>query len=136
LTQVPSVTSTNWTINGSTRISSIDTDTANVTVFYLDLTSSCVYALTQFTSSTPNLTKLHCGISDSVRSAFAFDWVTQNMYWLDGIFQWIAVQPLATTDNKMYRIIVRDEITDIFAFAVDPIKRQEFKYYGTYNSFA
>jgi len=104
------------------KISCIDIDTANVTVFYLDLTSSCVYALSQFTS-TQKLTNLRCGISNSYRSKIAYDWVTQNMYWSDGIFQWIAVQPLASTDSQMYRIIVRNEITDVSALAVDPIKR-------------
>jgi len=121
-------------MNGSQYILNIDTDTANVTVFYFDTTSTCVYSLTQFTSPTPHQTKLHCGISRTLRSAIAFDWVTRNMYWTNGIFQWITVQPLATTDSQMYRIIVRGEVMDISALAVDPIKRQEIKCYGRYNS--
>lgn len=113
-------------LSGQSMILKFDTNVEDATLYYLDLVSSCFYSITNFSSVSANVNKMHCGISQSTGSTIAYDWVAHNMYWSDGLFHWIAVQPIDTTDSQMYRVIVQKDTEDISALAVDPIKRLMF----------
>ncbi|XP_021375306.1 low-density lipoprotein receptor-related protein 6-like [Mizuhopecten yessoensis] len=102
----------------SIDINSMDVNIAEGTVYFLDRETECIYRLS---IDTNNVTTVRCGVSRSVYSTIAYDWISRNMYWTDGFFKWIAVQPADTTDRSMYKVIIENDIEKPRALAVDPI---------------
>ncbi|XP_069121912.1 low-density lipoprotein receptor-related protein 4-like [Argopecten irradians] len=99
---------------GVVEITSMDTNVADGSVYFYDYTSRCIYRYRSGTTTT-----VHCGISSSYSTSLAYDWVSGNIYWADGFFNWIAVQPVDATDSHMYRVIIQDDIEKPRALAVD-----------------
>ncbi|OWF37416.1 Low-density lipoprotein receptor-related protein 4 [Mizuhopecten yessoensis] len=96
------------------KIRSMDVNTADGSVYFFDITSRCIYRL-----HSRKVDNVHCGVSSSVFSSIAYDWIGGNIYWTDGFFNWIAVQPVSTTDKSMYRVIIQDDIEKPRAVAID-----------------
>ncbi|XP_033732357.1 low-density lipoprotein receptor-related protein 6-like [Pecten maximus] len=96
------------------EINSMDANVADGSIYIFDFTSRCIYG---FRSGI--IANIHCGISSSVFTSIAYDWVSENIYWTDGFFNWIAVQPVDTTDRSMYRVIIQDDIEKPRALAMD-----------------
>ncbi|OWF37417.1 Low-density lipoprotein receptor-related protein 4 [Mizuhopecten yessoensis] len=96
------------------KIRSMDVNTADGSVYFFDITYRCIYRL-----HSSKVDNVHCGVSSSVYSSIAYDWIGGNIYWSDGFFNWIAVQPVSTTDKSMYRVIIQDDIEKPRAVAVD-----------------
>ncbi|XP_033760682.1 low-density lipoprotein receptor-related protein 4-like [Pecten maximus] len=92
----------------------MDVNAADGSIYFFDITSLCI---DRFQSG--NIDNVNCGISSSVFTSIAYDWVSGNMYWTDGFFNWIAVQPVDTTDRSMYRVIIQDDIETPRAMALD-----------------
>ncbi|XP_052218870.1 low-density lipoprotein receptor-related protein 5-like isoform X2 [Dreissena polymorpha] len=69
------------------------------------------------------LKSLHSGLSRGYVT-IALDWISNNLYWTDPIFRWVAVQSLQT--NGHYRILVYDNIERPTGIAVDPIHKYMF----------
>ncbi|KAH3811419.1 hypothetical protein DPMN_139829 [Dreissena polymorpha] len=69
------------------------------------------------------LKSLHSGLSRGF-VMIALDWISNNLYWTDPIFRWVAVQSLQT--NGHYRILVYDNIERPTGIAVDPIHKYMF----------
>ncbi|XP_033760726.1 low-density lipoprotein receptor-related protein 6-like [Pecten maximus] len=92
----------------------MDVNVADGSIYFFDIISQCINRL-----DSGNIENVHCGISSSAFTSIAYDWVSENMYWTDGLFNWIAVQPVNTTDRSMYRVIIQDDIEKPSALAVD-----------------
>ncbi|KAH3773325.1 hypothetical protein DPMN_174684 [Dreissena polymorpha] len=60
---------------------------------------------------------LHQGLSRS-NVKIALDWISNNIYWTDPAFRWIALQSLNTYGH--YRILVYDNVERPTGIAVDP----------------
>ncbi|XP_033730465.1 low-density lipoprotein receptor-related protein 5-like, partial [Pecten maximus] len=117
-TSVTKTSPYNFTSLGSSnvQIRSMDVNVANGSIYFFDRISRCIYRL-----HSVNVENVHCGISSSVFTSIAYDWVSGNMYWTDGLFNWIAVQPVDATDKSMFRVIIQDDIENPRAIAVDGV---------------
>ncbi|XP_060071921.1 low-density lipoprotein receptor-related protein 4-like [Ylistrum balloti] len=96
------------------QITSMDVNVADGSIYFFDLTSRCIYRL-----HSEKVETVHSGISSSYYTSIAYDWVSRNMYWTDGFFNWIAVQPVNTMDRSMYRVLIQNDIEKPSALAVD-----------------
>ncbi|XP_033732496.1 low-density lipoprotein receptor-related protein 5-like isoform X2 [Pecten maximus] len=113
----------NFTSFGSSnvQIRSMDVNVANGSIYFFERISRCIYRL-----HSGNVQNVHCGISSSLFTSIAYDWVSGNMYWTDGFFNWIAVQPAGATDKSMFRVIIQDDIENPSALAVDAVAGYAF----------
>ncbi|XP_069121299.1 low-density lipoprotein receptor-related protein 6-like [Argopecten irradians] len=102
-------------------ITSMDVNVADGSIYFYDYTSQCIYRFHQGSTNS-----IHCGISRSYFTSIAYDWVSGNIYWTDSFFNWIAVQPVHTTDSSMYKVIVQDDVEKPSALAVDAVARYVF----------
>jgi len=90
-------------------------------LFIYDMYTRHVYGMTGIKALSLKTNIKHYGISSSPASSIAFDWVRENIYWTDGKFGWIAVQPSNTNDPTMFAIIHQDNMHEPRTIAVDPI---------------
>jgi len=97
-------------------------DVENGGMYIFDSTTRCILYFVFIDSTPSTVYSKHCGISTSTDVSIAYDWVSKNIYWTDPHFGWIAVQPAATTDKSMFRIIVQENNQKPRALAVDPLR--------------
>ena len=60
------------------------------------------------------------GISSGVNS-LAVDWLTNNIYWADSLYNWIVMSP-AVSDTRLFRIIVNTELDHPMGLVVHPFR--------------
>ncbi|XP_052771262.1 low-density lipoprotein receptor-related protein 5-like isoform X2 [Mya arenaria] len=125
------------TFNGSTNLSmtnyigfsssyrhsimSLVADVNRKKLYAVDRYMAAIYVLSNFTAdqaiSSSSWSLLHTGVSrGSVK--LAVDWISNNLYWSDPMYRWIAVQSL---DNYgMFKILFHTNLEFPLGIAVDP----------------
>ena len=104
------------------KIVSMAADPRNNTLFILDSDSHSLYRMENFNiwiNDTINIVPLHKGLSKT-SAQIAYDWKSRNLYWVDGYYNWIAVQPAYTNDNSMYKVIIRNFTKRPEGITIDP----------------
>ncbi|WAR22306.1 LRP4-like protein [Mya arenaria] len=126
------------TFNGSTNVSitnhigfsssyshsimSLVADVNRKKLYVFDRYTAAIYVLSNFTVDqiigSTSWSLLHAGVSrGSVK--LAVDWISNNLYWSDPMYRWIAVQSL---DNYgMFKILFHSDLELPLGIAVDPI---------------
>ena len=95
-------------------------------LYVYDIYTASIIAIQQFDwkSTFSNFTAraFHSDLSRDLPS-IAVDWVSNNVYWTDPMYEWIALQPGLADDVDMtnYKIIVHKDLDNPLALAVDPI---------------
>ncbi|XP_069122406.1 very low-density lipoprotein receptor-like [Argopecten irradians] len=102
----------------SADINSMEVNIDDGSIFFLDRASRCIYL---YSNDTNAVTSIRCGISQSIYSTIAYDWLGRNIYWTDGFFNWIAVQPVNTNDTSIYRVLIQNNMEKPRAISVDPV---------------
>lgn len=51
----------------------------------------------------------------------AVDWVSNNIYWTDSLYNWIVMAPLSSQE-KVYRLVVRTNLENPHSVVVHPEK--------------
>lgn len=100
------------------RITDMDVNVKEGSVYFVDSTSRCIYSLVY---STKDLKSVYCGVSSSAYTSISYDWLSGNLYWVDRLFQWIAVLRVNTSDTSVYRILIQHGLDRPGRLAVDPI---------------
>jgi hypothetical protein len=60
------------------------------------------------------------GISSGVNS-LAVDWLTNNIYWADSLYNWIVMSP-AVSDTSLFRIVVNTDLDQPMGLVVHPFR--------------
>ena len=108
------------------RFYSCDVDYARQLLYAYDGFSGRIYVFSGYdpvSMDYADLERFHDGIFDSVYVKIAVDWISNNVYWVDELHQWIAVQPGTNRDSNqtLYRVIVDSDLDTPTGLAVDPI---------------
>lgn len=63
----------------------------------------------------------HRGVSQGVGQV-AIDWIAKNLYWVDGLYNWVAVRAINSTDESDMKVLFHDHIDEPQGLAVHPLK--------------
>ena len=105
------------------KIVSMASDPRKSALFILDSDSHSIYRMENFNiwvNDSLNIVPIQKGVSKT-SAQIAYDWYNEMIYWVDGYYNWIGMQPAFTTDNSMYKIIIHKELRRPEGIAVDPI---------------
>lgn len=98
-------------------------DVANKSLYYID---AAARTISRFENINMDLndtyitnTTVHEGLS-RVLGSLVFDWISKNVYWTDGFFNWIGMQNAFSQDRLKYKVLIGDVLRP-YALAVDPI---------------
>ena len=93
------------------KISSIASDPSAKSLFLYAALDRNIYKMSNYTTfmNDSQISTVRRGVS-VVFGSVAFDWLTQNLYWTDGAFGWIAMMPAYTSDQTMYKVILHHNI--------------------------
>lgn len=70
----------------------------------------------------PPKTKLfHLDVTPGV-GQLAVDWIAKNVYWVDALYDWIAVRSYARSARKYTRVIIETELDRPEGIAVHPLE--------------
>lgn len=110
--------------DNSTRILSMDVDYGRKRLYIYDVYVGAIYVITGFdwqsNFGNTQLNIFHNGLSRaSLR--LGLDWISNNLYWTDQLFNWIGVQ--SANNSNAFKILLRDNLERPYALAVDPINR-------------
>ncbi|WAR22308.1 LRP6-like protein, partial [Mya arenaria] len=111
----------------SHSIMSLDVDVIRKKLYVFDRYTAAIYMISNFTVDHAigrfSWNQLHAGVSrGSVK--LAVDWISNNLYWTDPMYRWIAVQSL---DNYgMFKILFHSDLEYHLGIAVDPIHNYLF----------
>ena len=110
----------------NTDVLSMACDPEDNTIYLMDGYTQSLYKIDHFNvwlnDSRRQVSLLHQGISYTSSVQIAYDWLSRTIYWTDELYNWIAVQPVDTTDKTMYKVILHENMKKPSAIAVDPIK--------------
>ena len=54
-------------------------------------------------------------------NGLAVDWISNNVYWTDALYNWVLMAPLQTyTDDRVFKIIVQEGLDNPHGLAVYP----------------
>ncbi|KAH3773220.1 hypothetical protein DPMN_174577, partial [Dreissena polymorpha] len=122
-------TNREWMIsyeNYLSRPESIDVDYGRKQLYIYNRYTAALQKLNFYPENGfPNvtLTYLHSGLSRG-EVKIALDWISNNIYWTDPTFRWVAVQSLRNDGH--YKLIVNDNVEKPTGIAVDPIHQYLF----------
>nr|XP_022323721.1 low-density lipoprotein receptor-related protein 1B-like [Crassostrea virginica] len=105
------------------KIVSMASDPRKSALFILDSDSHSIYRMENFNiwvNDSLNIVPIQKGVSKT-SAQIAYDWYNEMIYWVDGYYNWIGMQPAFTTDNSMYKIIIHKGLRRPEGIAVDPI---------------
>ncbi|KAK3087954.1 hypothetical protein FSP39_012741 [Pinctada imbricata] len=106
------------------KIVSIATDPRNNTLFIMDSDSHSLYRMEKFNiwiNDSIEIVPLHKGVSKT-SAQISYDWKSRNLYWVDGYYNWVAMQPAFSNDNSMYKVIIRNFTARPEGLTIDPQK--------------
>ncbi|WAR22304.1 LRP4-like protein [Mya arenaria] len=111
-----------FTSSYSHSIMSLDVDVNRKKLYIYDRYTAAIYMMSNFTADMAignfSWTLLHAGVSRGFVK-LAVDWISNNLYWTDPMYRWIAVQSL---DNYgMFKILFHSDVEYPIGIAVDPI---------------
>ncbi|XP_064615040.1 low-density lipoprotein receptor-related protein 4-like [Liolophura sinensis] len=90
---------------------------ARNTLVFSDLNRQSIYFI-DTASGFWNVTKFHAGFGWVEHTAM--DWVSDNLYWVDGYYEWVAMKSLDSTDVHEYKIIADVNVVSPRGIVVDP----------------
>lgn len=90
---------------------------ARNTLVFSDLSRQSIYFI-DTASGFWNVTKFHAGFGWVEHTAM--DWVSDNLYWVDGYYEWVAMKSLDSTDVHEYKIIADVNVVSPRGIVVDP----------------
>ncbi|XP_062572883.1 low-density lipoprotein receptor-related protein 1B-like [Saccostrea cucullata] len=105
------------------KIVSMASDPRKNTLFMLDSDSHSIYRMENFNiwvNDSLNIVPIQKGVSKT-SAQITYDWYSEMIYWVDGYYNWIGMQPAFTTDNTLYKIIIHKGISRPEGIAVDPL---------------
>ncbi|KAJ8300496.1 hypothetical protein KUTeg_022015 [Tegillarca granosa] len=112
----------------SPLITNMYPDVANSSIYYMDAAARTISRFDNFNMDLNDTymtnTTIHEGLS-RVLGSLAFDWISKNVYWTDGFFNWIGMQNAFSKDNLKYKVLIGDVLRP-YALAVDPINGYMF----------
>jgi hypothetical protein len=106
------------------KIVSMASDPRKDTLFILDSDSHSIYRMEKFNiwvNDTMRIVPIQKGVSKT-SAQIAYDWYSENLYWVDGYYNWVGMQPAYTTDNSLYTIIIYKGLNRPEGIAVDPLQ--------------
>ncbi|XP_056013099.1 low-density lipoprotein receptor-related protein 2-like [Ostrea edulis] len=105
------------------KIVSMASDPRKNALFILDSDSHSIYRMENFNiwvNDTMSIVPIQKGVSKT-SAQIAYDWYSEIVYWVDGYYNWVGMQPAFTTDNSLYKIIIHKGLNRPEGIAVDPI---------------
>lgn len=105
------------TLATEANIHSVCSDHPAGTVYFAELSMTAFFELD---IESPTTRIVHQGIGDSLQ--MTVDWSSRNLYWVDGLFSWIAVKSLRKTDRFDYKVLVERDVDFPLGIAVDPTR--------------
>lgn len=91
---------------------------ATQTLFWTESTNKKIQALRL--NGTTETETIFTGTSN-MAEGLAVDWISNNIYWTDSLYNWIVMAPLESQE-KVYRLVVRTDLSDPHSVAVHPEK--------------
>ena len=58
--------------------------------------------------------------TSSMAEGLAVDWMSNNVYWADSLYNWIVVAPLNSQDESVHKVVVRTGLLNPHSIAVHP----------------
>ncbi|XP_011412220.3 low-density lipoprotein receptor-related protein 1B [Magallana gigas] len=105
------------------KIVSMASDPRKNALFILDSDSHSIYRMENFNiwvNDSLTIVPIQKGVSKT-SAQITYDWLNEMVYWVDGYYNWIGMQPAYTTDNSLYKIIIHQGLGRPEGIAVDPI---------------
>ncbi|XP_052771270.1 low-density lipoprotein receptor-related protein 4-like [Mya arenaria] len=111
----------------SHAILSLDVDVNRKKLYIYDRYMAAIYMMSNFTTDMAignfSWSLLHAGVSRGFVK-LAVDWISNNLYWTDPMYRWIAVQSL--DNDGMFKILFHSDLKFPLGIAVDPIHNYLF----------
>ncbi|XP_064608887.1 low-density lipoprotein receptor-related protein 6-like [Liolophura sinensis] len=105
----------NTILDPEANIHSVCSDYAAGAVYFAELYTKTFFEINIHSLSTRIV---HRGVGDSLQ--MTVDWSSRNLYWVDGLFSWIAVKSLKKDDPFDYNVLVERDVDFPLGIAVDP----------------
>ncbi|KAL4220501.1 Low-density lipoprotein receptor-related protein 2 [Mactra antiquata] len=100
------------------RFRSLAFNFATQTLYWSESANKNIQGLTL--NGTTNTQTIFSGTS-SRAEGLAVDWVSNNIYWTDSLYNWIVMAPLSS-EERVYRIVIRTGLYEPHGIAVHPKK--------------
>ena len=112
-----------------TDITALKTDAENNRLIFIDALDHYIKVFEDFNvwfnGTNQKITPIHAGMSDTVHTRMAYDWLTGNLYWTDNRYNWIAMQNVNKGDvnSPSYKVLIHEGTVAPAGIAIDPLKR-------------